>query len=143
MPARKPIHSELVRGMPALTSTLSPRRGGTTCPSRNCMSISGWSCFLNSRFMGRLALCFLAIFAGTAFGGDGNDDTKTPRQLYNEGTARLQQGKLREAESFLQSAAASANETVQTAALYNLGHVRFRDGMQEYTNAPEGKAVSA
>jgi len=80
--------------------------------------------------------------AGFAFGDDTDPDhLPTPRQLYNEGTARLREGKLREAESRLQSAVATQDERVQVAALYNLGHVRFQDGEKDRTNAPASKPV--
>src|SRR4051812_9209570 len=58
-------------------------------------------------------------------------EIQTPRQLYNKGTQKLQEGKLREAESFLQSAVSGQNEKVQGSALYNLGHVRFKTGLEE------------
>src|SRR6188508_2307044 len=74
-----------------------------------------------------------ALLAGAccpAFGVDAvRPEPATPRELYNEGTARLRDGKLREAEALLQVAVASNNEKIQTPALYNLGHTRFRQGM--------------
>jgi hypothetical protein len=67
----------------------------------------------------------------------------TPRDFYNDGTQKLHEGKLREAETSLQAAVASQNEKVQTAALYNLGEVRFRQGVQELTNTPGGNSSVA
>ena len=70
-----------------------------------------------------------------------SDTPATPRQLYNDGTRKLREGKLREAENCFQSAVASQDERVQPVALYNLGHVRYRVGEQELTNAPNSKAL--
>ena len=50
------------------------------------------------------------------------------RELYNEGVSRLGKGELRDAEMSLRKAAGADVETVQPLALYNLGHVRFRQG---------------
>ncbi len=59
------------------------------------------------------------------------------RELYNEGVGKLAQGELREAEMALRRSAGSNVESVQPLALYNLGHVRFRQG--EETLKGEGK----
>ncbi|MBI3878798.1 MAG: hypothetical protein HY301_01880 [Verrucomicrobia bacterium] len=53
---------------------------------------------------------------------------KSARELFNDGTARLRDGKLREAEGALQAAVNSQREELQPPALYNLGHVRFQQG---------------
>ena len=50
------------------------------------------------------------------------------RELYNDGVAKLGKGELRDAEMSLRKAAGAEVETVQPLALYNLGHVRFRQG---------------
>ena len=50
------------------------------------------------------------------------------RELYNEGVGKLGHGELREAEAALRRAAAANEDSVQPLALYNLGHVRFRQG---------------
>src|SRR5262249_3357809 len=52
------------------------------------------------------------------------------RDLYNEGVGKLGQGELREAEASLRQAAATNVETVQPLALYNLGHVRYQQGVE-------------
>jgi hypothetical protein len=67
----------------------------------------------------------------------------SPQQFYNQGTQKFREGKLREAESSLQVAVASQNEKVQIPALYNLGHVRFREGVQELKDGPNAKASEA
>ena len=50
------------------------------------------------------------------------------RELYNDGVSKLGKGELRDAEMSLRKAAGADVETVQPLALYNLGHVRFRQG---------------
>ena len=60
----------------------------------------------------------------------------TPREYYNAGARELGAGKLREAEAFFEIALNSQNERLQTPALYNLGHVRFSQGVQELKKGP-------
>jgi uncharacterized phage infection (PIP) family protein YhgE len=62
---------------------------------------------------------------------------RTPRQSYNAGTAKLKQGKLPEAEGLLFSAAASQQTAIQSKAIYNLGQVRFRMGVEALKQGPE------
>ncbi len=62
----------------------------------------------------------------------------TPREFFNAGTEKLHENKLREAETFLESALTSQYEPVQPPALYNLGHVRFGQGVEELKKAPPG-----
>lgn len=50
------------------------------------------------------------------------------REFYNEGVSRLGKGELRDAEMSLRKAAGADIESMQPLALYNLGHVRFRQG---------------
>ncbi len=67
----------------------------------------------------------------------------SPRDLYNEGTRQLREGKLTEAEASLQSAVAGQNEKVQPPALYNLGEVRFIEGARELKKGPSSRASAA
>ena len=62
--------------------------------------------------------------------------TQGAREFYNEGVSRLGKGELRDAEMSLRRAAGAEVESVQPLALYNLGHVRFRQG--EETMKGEG-----
>jgi hypothetical protein len=71
------------------------------------------------------------------------DSPPSPARLYNQGTEKLRDGKLREAESYLQMAVASQNEKIQVPALYNLGHVRFEEGVGELKGGPDAKASNA
>jgi len=63
---------------------------------------------------------------------------ESPRDFFNAGTRMLKGGKLREAEAFLQSAVASQDERLQPKALYNLGEVRFLQGVEELKKMAEG-----
>ena len=56
--------------------------------------------------------------------------TQGAREFYNEGVSRLGKGELRDAEMSLRKAAGADLESVQPLALYNLGHVRFRQGAE-------------
>lgn len=53
------------------------------------------------------------------------------RDFFNAGTRELSSGKWNEAEGLLQQALARQDESVQPATLYNLGHVRFAQGLEE------------
>ena len=67
----------------------------------------------------------------------------TPREFFNAGTQKLHEGKLREAEAFLESSLASQDERLEPPALYNLGHVRFRLGTEELKKGPTAGATAA
>lgn len=54
----------------------------------------------------------------------------TPREAYNQGTDALTKGYLREAESWFLRSTAAQNLQLQPPALYNLGHVRYRQGQE-------------
>jgi tetratricopeptide (TPR) repeat protein len=68
---------------------------------------------------------------------------ESARDYYNEGTKHFREGKLREAETSLQTAVARNEEQVQPAALYNLGHVRFKQGADALKDAPKAGAAKA
>ena len=63
----------------------------------------------------------------------------TPREFYNAGARQLRAGKLREAEASLESALASQNQRLQPPALYNLGLVRFGQGVEQLKKGPAAK----
>ncbi len=68
----------------------------------------------------------------------------TAREFFNAGTQQLRSGKLREAEGYLESALASQQESLQTSALYNLGHVRFGQGIEALKKGPaSGSATTS
>jgi tetratricopeptide (TPR) repeat protein len=67
----------------------------------------------------------------------------TPREHFNAGTEQLHAGKFREAEAFLESALASQKDDLRNPTLYNLGHVRFDQGLEELKkNGPASPKVS-
>jgi tetratricopeptide (TPR) repeat protein len=55
----------------------------------------------------------------------------------------LLEGKLREAEPLLEGALAAQQESLQPIALYNLGHVRFGQGVEELKKTPPARATLA
>jgi len=68
----------------------------------------------------------------------------TPREEFNAGTHKLRDGKLQEAESLLETALASQDQRLQPPALYNLGHVRFAQGIEQLKKTgPAGQAAGA
>ncbi len=56
---------------------------------------------------------------------------ESAREFFNAGTRELGGGKWNEAETFFQQALTRQDESIQPAALYNLGHVRFAQGLEE------------
>jgi tetratricopeptide (TPR) repeat protein len=66
----------------------------------------------------------------------------TPREFYNAGARQLGAGKLREAEASLESALASQNPQIQPPALYNLGLVRFGQGVEQLKKGPAAKPTA-
>jgi tetratricopeptide (TPR) repeat protein len=67
----------------------------------------------------------------------------TPREFFNAGVQQLEAGKLREAEASFETALASQSERVQNPALYNLGHVRFGQGVDELKKGPAARPTAA
>lgn len=82
-----------------------------------------------------------AVLTGASASALGRETPARARGLYNEGTLQLHAGKLREAEATLQTAVARGEGAVQTAALYNLAHVRFRQGVEVLKDAPNPAAA--
>jgi tetratricopeptide (TPR) repeat protein len=67
----------------------------------------------------------------------------TSREFFNAGTRNLGQGKLREAETLLETALGSQEQPIQPSALYNLGHVRFAQGKEELKKGPPAGPTAA
>ncbi len=67
----------------------------------------------------------------------------SPREFFNTGTQQLRAGKLREAEASFETAIASQNARLQPPALYNLGHVRFGQGVEELKKGPAAGPTAA
>lgn len=100
-----------------------------------------------------MTLIFLAgFFIGSGAIGAPNNTTnadssvslppqiETARGFYNAGTEKLRAGKLDDAEALLESSLQKQDERVQPAALFNLGHVRFAQGVEELKKSPDGAA---
>jgi len=76
------------------------------------------------------------------------DETNAPiltsaRDFYNEGTRLLTADKFADAERMFESSLAAQDESVQPATLYNLGHVRFADGLDLLKKGPDAQKVTA
>lgn len=96
----------------------------------------------------RLSLLALGVVAGMAASTPKLSPVEpgppeTPREFFNAGTRRLNEGKLREAEAFLQTALAAQQDKLQPPALYNLGHIRFGQGLEELKKGPSATEVGA
>ena len=93
-----------------------------------------------------LAAGLLLLPASLRAADTGDAPAPSPRELFNQGTKKLQAKNLREAEAALDAAAGSNDESVQAPALYNLGWVRFRAGEELLKGAPKpgdlGKQVN-
>ena len=68
---------------------------------------------------------------------------ENPREFFNAGTRQLDAGKLREAEASLETALTSQDQRLQPPALYNLGIVRFGQGVEELKKGPAAKPTAA
>lgn len=108
---------------------------------------SKWSAVVQAALLFNFA--FLILNSGAADRTNGATVTNTviekapenAREFFNAGTRRLREGKLREAESFFQSALAQQEERFQSPALHNLGHVRYQQGAEELQKSPEAQAT--
>ncbi|PWU20333.1 MAG: hypothetical protein C5B50_04255 [Verrucomicrobia bacterium] len=95
-----------------------------------------------------LAVCSVVALRVTVLAtpskpGPETSPPSSPREFFNAGTQKLREGKFREAEAFLESALASQNERLQPPSLYNLGHVRFQEGIAELKKGPSSKPLIA
>lgn len=68
---------------------------------------------------------------------------ETPRELFNAGTRMLEMKKLREAEAYLETCLSRQDGQLQPAALYNLGHTRFAQGVELLKKSPAAKQSAA
>jgi tetratricopeptide (TPR) repeat protein len=96
-----------------------------------------------NRFLLPLALVLAGLASARA------DDTtpaatpQTARDFYNAGTKLLDGKKFTEAELMFQSALSAQDERVQPAALYNLGHTRFDQGLELLKKGPDAQKTMA
>ncbi|HSY19237.1 MAG TPA: hypothetical protein VK815_12920 [Candidatus Acidoferrales bacterium] len=94
-------------------------------------------------FCSNLILWLLMAWAAgePAFAADETNAPATARDLYNEGTKLLAAKKYADAERMLTAALAAQDDRVQPPALFNLGHVRFADGLEIYKKGPDAQKV--
>lgn len=95
----------------------------------------GWGC----------SALLAGFFAGSALAASSESAPapETPREYFNAGTRKLQDGKLRDAEALLETALGAQAEGLQPASLYNLGHVRFAQGVEDLKKGPAAKPTAA
>jgi tetratricopeptide (TPR) repeat protein len=99
--------------------------------------------FRVSAFGLRASPLLLSLIASPVFGAAPEPaPPSTPREFYNAGERQLSAGKLREAEASLESALASQNQRLQPPALYNLGLVRFGQGVEQLKKGPPAKPTA-
>jgi tetratricopeptide (TPR) repeat protein len=68
---------------------------------------------------------------------------QTPREFFNSGTRRIAEGKLTEAEADLETALRAQIESLQPPTLYNLGEVRYQQGIIALKKMAQGGASPA
>jgi Mg-chelatase subunit ChlD len=81
------------------------------------------------------------LYTGPSLSAATNDppEPRTPREFYNAGTRQLINTNLNQAESLLQAAVASNDPRIQPPALFNLGHTRFRQGVETLKDIASGQ----
>jgi hypothetical protein len=67
----------------------------------------------------------------------------SPRDFFNEGTRKFAETNLWRAEYNLERALASQDQRLQPPALYNLGHVRFTQGIEELKKVPSARQTTS
>ena len=67
----------------------------------------------------------------------------TAQDFYNAGTKLLAEKKFADAERMLEAALATQDGRLQPAAMYNLGHTRFDDGLDLLKKGPDAQKESA
>jgi hypothetical protein len=97
---------------------------------------------LRRRHLFTALLLFTSLTAKSQVVETHSPPPKSPRALFNAGTKNLHESKLREAETFLESAVASQDLRVQSPALYNLGNVRVAQGAEILKQSPPAGASS-
>src|ERR1035437_5226010 len=114
-----------------------------TPPLKAAFALRPSTFFRVSAFGLRASPLLLALIAAPVFGAAPEPAApSTPREFYNAGERQLRAGKLREAEASLETALASQNQRLQPPALYNLGLVRFRQGVEQLKKGPPAKPTA-
>jgi hypothetical protein len=115
-----------------------------TPPLKAAFALRPSTFFRVSAFGLRISPLLLALLAAPVLGAVPEPaPPTTPREFYDAGTRQLRAGKLREAEASLQTALESQSPRLQPPALYNLGLVRFGQGVVEYKKGPAAKPTAA
>lgn len=68
-------------------------------------------------------------------------ELETPRDFYNAGVRKLADKKYKEAEALLETAVRLQSERVLSPGLYNLGHTRFLQGLEELKKGPSSSST--
>ena len=104
-------------------------------PQRNLRPVRSLGVFL-----------MFALLAGSRVSAEDLTNAVTPvtaRDFYNAGTELLAGKKFADAEKMFTSALAAQDARVRPAAIYNLGHARFGDGLARLKKGPDAQKVSA
>jgi tetratricopeptide (TPR) repeat protein len=102
--------------------------------------------FASRKMFGRgiaLALALVLRFPNLAWAETNAIAPGNAREFYNAGTELLAAKKFAEAEKMFQAALATQDESVQPAALYNVGHTRFEAGLERLKQGPGAQKVAA
>ena len=67
----------------------------------------------------------------------------TARDFYNAGTRLLAAKQFADAERMFESTLAAQEDPLQAPAMYNLGHTRFREGVELLKKGPDAEKVAA
>ena len=99
-------------------------------------------------FLGVKFLAVVGFAAGNGAAGSAQTTNNYPapvtaRDFFNAGTQLLAAKKLSDAERMFESSLATQDESVQPLAEFNLGHVRFADGVEILKKGPEAQKVVA
>ena len=84
-----------------------------------------------------LFVCLLVLSASVQAAENDSDQPLTSRELFNQGTQKLKEKNLHDAETALDTAVTEDSGPLQPVELYNLGYVRFRAGQEMLKNAPK------
>lgn len=84
-------------------------------------------------------ILFIAGMLRTSAATNDPPEPQNAREFYNVGTQQLTNDNFRLAESYLQTAVASNDPRIQPVALFNLGHTRFRQGIEALKEINSGQ----
>ena len=117
-------------------------RFGARCAGRCCRSATA-STTRDWHALIRVLLGLMICLRAQAVDVTNTVAPVTARDFYNAGTKLLAGTNLADAEKMFQSALAAQDERVQPAALFNLGHARFAEGVELKKKGPDAQKVAA